>query len=247
MKNDCLSRSGLNIFEKILFFLYVYTCFIPKKYYITCLNFSAFLYPYSDSSKYPEGNITVNKLPAVPSVPTGSLDNSRDGAVVTAKNLNAFFEAFKQEFAPGGGNGAYRAVPEAEEGVYSEELKHGRVSGYWTGKLEGVGKREGEWYTERMEYHDYSNHGYLYFGGGYVRVLDVTLSNSSRREMLLNGKMNFNGKFKGELVFDNFKYKYEKYGNGSEDTTYSGSVKIGTLDITEKYMLEVDEEIRDYW
>ncbi|MCL1947620.1 MAG: hypothetical protein FWF51_10820 [Chitinivibrionia bacterium] len=53
---------------------------------------------------------------------------------------------------------------------------------------------------------------------------------------ILNGKLNFNGDFSGELVFNNFKYKCENDGSGDKYTLIDGNVRIGTFDVTENYI-----------
>jgi hypothetical protein len=53
---------------------------------------------------------------------------------------------------------------------------------------------------------------------------------------ILNGKLNFNGEFSGELVFNNFKYKCENDGSGDKYTLIDGNVRIGTLEVSQEYL-----------
>jgi hypothetical protein len=213
-------------------------------------------YPNSDSIDYGKDKITHN-MPAVPNAPSGRLTIDQKNAVaVTKDNKNSFFKAFRYEFD-------YSAPRAAiEETGNHEELRHGYESGYYIYKSNGKGQANNTaWHstsTATTEYFDYSNRGSLYFGGGYGKAelyTNKSDKNSWARtsENKLNGKVNFNGDFKGTLEFNNFLYKEESNESYTGDTwnydeiyTYiSGKVMIGTLDVTNEYVKYIlkDENI----
>ncbi|MCL1947911.1 MAG: hypothetical protein FWF51_12305 [Chitinivibrionia bacterium] len=193
--------------------------------------------------KYPDDKITIS-MPAVPNVTGGNLQN-RGGESVNEENVNAFFSAFVQEFTY-----SYYYTRAAIEGKEIwEQLEHGRASGYYTEKgdrtwqSDAEGRYGGSATTTKVEYHDYSNNGVLYFGGGFGSAeFGESKENSSglleTGETIIKGTVKFNGQFEGELVFNNFKYK-DEWGRVTDYqnvyTYISGSVKIGDLDVTQKY------------
>ena len=207
------------------------------------------IYPSSDSIVYPEGEITI-KMPDVPSAPSGALSNhAGKNTAVTADNVKDFFMAYILEFD------RYDYAPRAvnEEKETWEWLQHGIASGYVKYKGEDTYQRNNSGgyssQTSIAEYHNYSNTGSLYIGGGLGSALfrhdkDDSSGWSETYETITNGKMKFNGEFKCELVFDKFMCKYE-YGSGSNYesryTYLSGSVKIGTIDVTQQYMEYVEQ------
>ncbi|MCL1947147.1 MAG: hypothetical protein FWF51_08375 [Chitinivibrionia bacterium] len=192
----------------------------------------------SDNIDSDNNPITIS-MPAAPNVTGGNLSN-RGGETVNDINVNAFFSAFVQEL-----NYSYsytRAAVEARQTW--EELKHGRTNGYYTEKGDGIvqANNTGDYSsnTTKLEYHDYSNKDILYFGGGLGSAkLSVWKENlPSEAIRIVKGTVKFNGNFRGELVFNDFKYKYEYESAINHNDVYthiSGSVNIGNLDVTQKY------------
>ncbi|MCL1947303.1 MAG: hypothetical protein FWF51_09190 [Chitinivibrionia bacterium] len=184
-------------------------------------------YPNSNYiTDYPDEKITIT-MPDVPSVTGGDLSDRGGGEDISDKNVNSFFRAFITELQ---NNNAPRAANE-EKGTW-EQLVHGTISGYYTEKgdyfwqANNAGELESG--TKKVEFHDYSNGNILYLGGGYAKAFfDKSSGGNRTSETIINGKIKFNGQFKGELDFKNFKYR------NTYDTTTS--VKIGDLDVTEKY------------
>jgi len=208
-----------------------------------------FISPRSDKDEdFGNDKITLAR-PAVPAAPNGTLNNhTGNNAAVSADKVSAFFEAFNAEFSAGKywRNNSPRAVNEGTSNY--EYLEHGEISGYVLKKEDYKGQENNSGTysvgTETMSYNDYSNVGRLYFGGGFGKLSvefykysNNTYSYTNKDTTTINGKVKFNGEFKGELDFQNFKYecKYES-GNGYEYKLISGSVKIGSLDVTEKYL-----------
>jgi len=207
--------------------------------------------------------ITLNTNVPVPAAPNGALTERAGGKVVSADNIAAFFEVYNTERDRMNGPRAYEFTHN------TEELRHGAVSGYFLRKEDWKMQENNseEYYvtTETMSYNDYSNKGSLYFGGGYGEVAygierrpnkpgKYTVIDTTKTT--LNGKVHFNGEFKGTLDFQNFKYEeirkaeYELYPGGSASTSWNsgdmleykligGKVMIGALDVTENYLDEV--------
>jgi hypothetical protein len=213
----------------------------------------SFYHPGSREYDYGDSKITV-KMPAVPTAPNGALsDHTGDNATVSSVNVLMFLKAFKDELYERFGEGT---IPRAMESKNNYERRiHGKKSGYFLNKYnsEGQTNNSGNYgsITETVEYSDYSKYGVLYFGGGWAKA-EIrfykstnypTYSSTEKDTTIINGKVKFNGEFKGELNFDNFKYAYEytysdDNGSGSENGNkrISGSVKIGTFDVTEQYL-----------
>ncbi|MCL1948032.1 MAG: InlB B-repeat-containing protein [Chitinivibrionia bacterium] len=213
--------------------------------------FSSFYFSIPDAGNgnydYGADNITI-KMPDVPNATGGNL-TERGGAQVNDDNVAEFFSAFIQEIEYN--YGFFRS--ENEEKTTKEEVKHGVKSGYRKYNEEETrqinSNKEYLSKTEKVEYYDYSNVGVLYFGAGFGSAKFEYKNYNSygyirhTYETILNGKLKFNGDFKGELVFDNFKYKYVR--ENYEDEEYlrvSGSVKIGNFDFTEQYIKHVVEK-----
>ncbi|MCL1947017.1 MAG: hypothetical protein FWF51_07720 [Chitinivibrionia bacterium] len=199
---------------------------------------------YDRRDNYGDDPITIDKkMPTVPNAPKGSL-SERVGASVNSENVKDFFREYTEEFGRYGGP---RAANEIK--FNGEELSHGRDNGYLVQKYvsnsqfnnsDGFRLQSG---TE--EYNDYSNKGVLYFGGGYGQaVFYRQVGNYSSEEcggeqtVQITGKLNFNGKYKGTLDFQDFKYNY----GFQKNYTYNGSVKIGDLDVSEKYLEYIVKE-----
>lgn len=79
----------------------------------------------------------------------------------------------------------------------------------------------------------------MYFGGGFGELYfgfnkytggDRTFKYTTT----LNGKVKFNGEFKRELDFQNFKYSYEFNKYNYDYKLIGGKVMIGTLDATQE-------------
>ncbi|MDR0303394.1 MAG: hypothetical protein LBH98_01305 [Chitinispirillales bacterium] len=206
-----------------------------------------FYYPYSNKDNYyGDGKISV-KTPSVPAYPNGMLSvHSGNNAAVNAENMNMFFKAFIDEFYYG--ENAPRGYEYKEN---YEELNHGKESGYCSVKKNVIHQRNNSGgytsITVIMEYNDYSNNGDLYFGGGYgkakfefYKYTNNPYSSIEKDTAIINGKVTFNGDFKGTLDFQNFKYVYEyNSDNYYYDQGYKhigGSVKIGSLDVTQEYV-----------
>jgi len=196
-----------------------------------------FIYP-SSNKNIDYGDMTLNTNVPVPAAPNGNL-TERVGTSVSENNVAAFFEAFNAELYE-----YYRNVPRATEiKTWEEELTHGKISGYFLKRedVKGAYNNSGEYgvATETMKYDDYSNEGRLYFGGGYGKLsiseYHYDTSYTQKDTITINGKVKFNGEFKGELNFKNFKYKYENY-NDSKYKLISGKVMIGSYYATQKYM-----------
>jgi hypothetical protein len=201
-----------------------------------------FAWPESDERDF--GNTpTINRvMPSVPSAPSGRL-SSRSGETVNSSNLTSFFSAYRSEL-----HDSYYDSRGYEGGGTWEERSHGREYGYFEFKESEVFKRNnsGSFYsgTGTTEYFDYSNTGSLYFGGGYGLANTYESGNNSngwwsRRENKYNGRINFNGDFRGTLEFRNFHYREEQGNSINWDDRYrhlDGSVIIGSLDVTDEYM-----------
>jgi len=197
---------------------------------------------YNQEEEYEDSDdpITVTK-PDIPTAPTGKLSN-RDGAnvIVDKSNIDEFFNVYLSESY----SSAYRAARGEEETYKIEDLRHGGESGYRIWKMEGIEQeyKGGSFYskTETVEFHDYSNIGVLYVGGGYgmavFRHYDYSSDSysSESREAVIHGTIRFNGEFSGTLGFDNFRYRENSERGESEYTYISGSVKIGELDVTDE-------------
>jgi len=214
---------------------------------------------WANSSKdtdYGDDKITLAR-PAIPAAPSGNLsDHTGNNAAVNADNAAAFFEAFMAEFY---GNYPRGAANEATDTW--ESLGHGKVSGYFLRKKDKKGQKNnsGKYIvgTETMKCDNYSNEGRLYFGGGYGRLyvaFSKRTSNSyiGKDTTTINGKVKFNGEFKGELDFQNFKYECKNGDdNDREYKIIGGKVMIGLYDATQKYLDEVISisklDIRWYW
>ena len=201
-----------------------------------------FSYPQSDSADYGNTPVINRTMPRVPSAPSGRLTD-RGGASVTSSNVDAFFYAVRSELF---NDYYYSSTRGYESKEIWEELEHGRASGYMFQKENSIYKRNNSGsfssVTGTTEYFDYSNEGSLYLGGGIGRASTsewgyVASVYFDTYEHVYNGKVNFNGQFKGTLEFKDFRYK-EEY-RGSSGTTYShvsGSVSIGSLGVTQEYM-----------
>jgi hypothetical protein len=198
-----------------------------------------FIYPSGKEMFYGEQTITIT-IPAVPSAPNGTLnDHSGDNVTVNTDNKTAFFDAFIKEFYEHS-----EKYPRSSESKFvGEGLFHGKVSGYVKDKEEGKGSNSSAGYhysgTRTTEYNDYSNIGRLYFGGGWAtahRSFDQNTNYSYTDTTIINGKVKFNGEFKGELDFQNFKYELlYMWGVVEENKYISGKVMIGDLDVTDLY------------
>jgi hypothetical protein len=174
-------------------------------------------------------------MPAVPTAPSGTLTN-RDGGAQVSDSLSKlkFFDAFKEEFLN------HRNIRSFESKETLEDLQHGDSSGYMIQKEEckeqgAYNSSTGNHYlgTRTTEYNDYSNKGRLYFGGGWAKAQrGFRNSSTSTDTTIINGKVKFNGEFKGELDFQNFKFEYSNIGYKH----ISGKVMIGTLDVTQEYV-----------
>jgi len=211
----------------------------------------AFIHPYSNKDRdYGDDKITLNTNVAVPAAPNGNLSERAGGEVVNASNVDEFFEAFREEFSQT--TRASRALIEGTENW--EYLEHGEVSGYrsykWYSKSQFNNSGEYSVGTATTKYDDYSNKGRLYLGGGYGELVvgfskytNNPYSQTSKDTTTINGKVKFNGEFKGELDFQSFKYEgnYEAPVHGYEYKIISGKVMIGSYDATQKYF---DEFIR---
>ncbi|MCL1946192.1 MAG: hypothetical protein FWF51_03440 [Chitinivibrionia bacterium] len=194
--------------------------------------------------EYPESKITIS-MPAVPNVTGGNLQD-RDGESVNEENVNSFFVAFMQEFGNIYDDKAPRDALEAKD--FWETLEHGKTSGYYTGKADGTEQINNMAHyfsdTKKVEYHDYSDYGDLYFGGGWGSAAFGNYKEDSSEwsrtvETIIKGTVKFNGQFRGELVFNNFRYKNEEGSITDYNDVYthvSGSVNIGNLDVTQKYL-----------
>ncbi|MCL1947576.1 MAG: hypothetical protein FWF51_10590 [Chitinivibrionia bacterium] len=172
-----------------------------------------------------------------PSIPKGDLSN-HDGnnAPVTEENLDNFLAMFDEERQWLGGSGS--SMTECGDGCRKYYDDFG--SGYYIRKsvLPYSEKGEGteQWkvsFTDTYEYHNFSNKGGLYLGGGWKYSGEYEYS---WREWTYSGTIRFNGTFEGTIEYQNFKYRRE-YSEGSSYTQKhkSGTVKIGTFDITQKY------------
>ena len=188
---------------------------------------------------YPAGQITINKMPSVPSAPSGSLTERR-GSQVNNDNVNSFFRAFNDEFGNRYEN-APRAVNESKD--TKEMLEHGRASGYCSEKTEETWQENnvGRYGSQTMttKYDDYSNKGILYFGGGCGSANFNRKEHSEkcgRYTSEITGRMNFNGEFEGTLDFQNFRYEYTPESGYKR---VGGKVTIGSLDVTDKYLAYV--------
>jgi len=202
-----------------------------------------FFWPNSGKDRdFGDGKITLAR-PAIPAAPSGNLsDHAGNNAVVNADNVSVFFEAFMEEFY---NNYNYpRAANEATETF--EKLRHGKVSGYSLEKGDGKGQSNNSGIysvgTQTVKYDNYSNEGRLYFGGGFGELYvafskHTSNSYTSKDTTTINGKVKFNGEFKGELDFQNF--KFERKDEGFDRIEYklvSGSVKIASFDVTDSYI-----------
>ena len=205
------------------------------------------LWPRTNDRDYGNRQITLT-MPAVPNFGNGSLSNRTGGEQVNSGNINSFFRVYREEL-----NRDWNTMPRSvNEGNWNDEsLLHGNENGYFIGKWESrwqennAGNHRAR--TATVEFFDYSNSGKLFFGGGwasaglgvYKSTSDLTFDTRDRR---INGRINFNGEFRGTLEFQNFRYKYEyeydknAYESNSEYTVLSGSVRIGTLDVTDEYV-----------
>jgi hypothetical protein len=215
-----------------------------------------FDYPRGKKHDYGEQIITIT-MPNVPSAPNGTL-NTRGGTTVNEGNANMFFEAFVEELYY---DSEYKYPRGAEGKGFGEELEYGKVSGYL--KEKGESNVQGAFEssigghysgTETIEYVDYSNKGRLYFGGGWAKagkgVYKTTINPNpftitNKDTIIINGKVKFNGEFKGELDFQNFKFALESYYDEiilNQEFKYnhmSGRIAIGSLDVTDLYIEEV--------
>jgi len=208
----------------------------------------AYFTSYPNSQKgwdYGDDKITLAR-PAVPAAPSGNLTERAGGAAVNADNVGEFFSTFRQEL----NDRSPRATEEIESG---ESINHGAVSGYvfdkWENKYQENKSGAHKAGTQTVKYDDYSNNGNLYFGGGFGRSIvgfrkDIytseSYSSTQKDTTVINGKVKFNGEFKGELDFQNFKFEY-KYESGTENYVkeyklISGSVKIASFDATDSYI-----------
>jgi hypothetical protein len=191
---------------------------------------------YSGSIDYGDTPINIT-MPAVPAAPNGKLTERSGGNTVNANNINSFIAAFKAEFV--------YSMPRSTRSINEnkqewEHLVHGENSGYYIRK--GTDKEQSNnsgtynTFTGAMEYSDYSNLGRLYFGGGYGRAgfYKTDYTNYTYTEVKLNGKINFNGEFKGTLDLQNFSYRYNRSNNTY--THIGGKAVIGSLDVTDDYM-----------
>ena len=181
-------------------------------------------------------------MPAVPNAPAGRLTNrSGANATVSSTNVNDFFRTLVSEY----NNNYSRSIRGAEETYNWEYLEHGRESGYVLEKGNGTYKRNNSGISETWrgttEFFDFSNNGILYFGGGYGEA-GISLRNidqcccDSQKEHQMNGRVNFNGDFSGTLSFNNFRYRIERDNWREIHTRISGSVTIGSLDVTDQYV-----------
>ncbi|MCL1946172.1 MAG: hypothetical protein FWF51_03335 [Chitinivibrionia bacterium] len=199
---------------------------------------------------YPDEKITLT-MPAVPNpnVTDGYLfDRSGiDGVVqepVTEENINAFLKAFTEETD-------YLASYPRAANEYKEtweRLTHGKANGYYTQNYNYTEQAntagQHETATGKTEYYDYSNKHILYLGGGYGKASIGRYKQEASgwyemTEYQLNGKVPFNGRYTGIFDFQNFRYReLSNISNGynAEISHISGSVKIGGIDVTEKYL-----------
>ncbi|MCL1947367.1 MAG: hypothetical protein FWF51_09520 [Chitinivibrionia bacterium] len=181
----------------------------------------------------------------------------RDGGVNITENaqLDGFFAAFQREF-------------ETDEEYYEEYLDYangdedewkyrvrGRKSGTFAFSQKVISYEEtsdGGTFsgTQTLEYRDYSNEGVLFFGGkvvqsvsGYSKMTETDFEEV--QNYTINGKINFNGAYKGTLDFQNFKIKARHkhfYYDGyyvdesltiDESLPQGGKIMLGTLDVTD--------------
>jgi len=195
-------------------------------------------------------------MPAVPSAPTGMLNN-RGGETVNVENIHDFFDAYISEmrarydddYSSSSNNGDRRAPRSGNDDGFTggwEYLDHGADNGYllekgndtWRRNVDmGVGTQ-----TKTVEYFDYSNVGTLYLGGGFGRaIINVYQENNNndREEYRKNGRINFNGEFRGTLDIQNLHYTLGQIDSITWRLRYrviSGRVMIGSLDVTEQYV-----------
>ena len=197
---------------------------------------------------YGRDPITVDRMPAVPTAPNGSLTD-RGGVEVNSDNINTFFRALRAEFDD---RGRMPRSANEESGSWNW-VQHGKESGFI--REAGESKRQinntGTFRngTRTVEYSNFSNLGRLYFGGGFGRANtnfwnDGSSSNEYSNEYLINGKVRFTGEFNRTLDFQNFHYKEEWGNNGGRDSVVSGKVMLGSLDITDLYFRFV---VRGEW
>jgi len=222
-----------------------------KKIDLPLSSLDDFLYPYSHKDRdYGNGEITLVRPSAVPTAPSGKLtERSGTNAAVSADKVIAFFAAFMAELGGneyGDNNRTPRAVNEETENW--EELEHGKFSGYILkkGDWKSQENNKGEYSagTGTTAYNDYSNSGRLYFGGGYGKLefgfykyTDNPYSYVNKDTVTINGTVKFNGEFKGELSFQNFKFEYNSSDYSSDEyKLIGGSVKIGSINVTTEYV-----------
>ncbi|MCL1947784.1 MAG: hypothetical protein FWF51_11660, partial [Chitinivibrionia bacterium] len=125
----------------------------------------------------------------------------------------------------GDGYMIYKELSESDNGKKGEEYR-------WTE-------------VTTKEYHNYSNKGVLYFGGGVKEEAAGGGNENEWSEETVNGTIRFNGTYNGTIEYQNFKYRREtrNFGNDRSYSYISGTVKIGTFDITKKYFETVIKKV----
>jgi hypothetical protein len=183
-----------------------------------------------------------------------------ENRAVTLNNLNEFLQVFQAAYYYDIyklGSAGIRGKRDNRPAEYGKEEENYTNIYTIIGKTEGrIEVKETEIYFENWsenndietggvtgeyKYFDFSNTGDLYLGGA-IGILDKWEEKNwiATETLEINGTINFQGKFKGRLVFEKARVVY-KYDGGKETVTTSGNSYLESYDT--KTVIDFDYDL----
>jgi hypothetical protein len=190
------------------------------------------------SDDYGSGKSGGGELPNLTNagISDGKLD-AHDGNndFVTEDNLeNAKKEIFPGLYGYSNGLSAVRNIRKVYTETYeNNDTIYGLYEGYCTMydkgdyKYDDVKDCESENGTLKAVYYNFSNYGKIFLGGGIgVAESYENYDDRGTHELKINGEVEFNGQYRGSVMYKNFYYIKIYKSNKSPEYSFSGDIVI---------------------